>query len=73
MTKINSNGQIEWTFEEIDLEGALKDVIFLHNKFAIAWRSARDLESLRIYSNEVCKYMDVIRNINWLIRKGGVM
>ena len=23
MTKINENGQLEWTFEELDLEGAL--------------------------------------------------
>lgn len=26
MTKVNENGQLEWTFEELDFEGAKKEV-----------------------------------------------
>lgn len=32
MTKINGNGQLEWTFEELDLSGALDDIHIEFNK-----------------------------------------
>jgi hypothetical protein len=70
MTKVNENGQLEFTFEELDLEGALQEVRIELDRVHSLWRAASTLDLLRLYNDRYCLLQDIELNIKWLIWKG---
>lgn len=70
MTKINENGQLEWTFEELDLEGAFNEVMgerkLLNAVYSYLANVIADVESDEVFSFLQSEFDRVGRRLNCL-------